>query len=237
MRSVVPRGDGTPGDDYPTRVQRAVFGYVRGQLLFSLIMGTSAGVALWVDGLARHLPRGQDVRAGVRRLLRLRRADPVRRPGDRRGAAGADRAVQRQPARRAVARRSCSRRCSRSRATSSRRPSSRRRCGSTRCWSSSRCSWAAGCTASRAPSWRCRSPRWCARPSSTSASTWCSSRGALRPPPSSATARRPPPARGPGRGVPRVRHARRAEAAYCGACGTELADADEAAAAASAAPS
>jgi predicted PurR-regulated permease PerM len=34
VRSVVPRGDGTPDDDYPTRVQRAVFGYVRGQLLF-----------------------------------------------------------------------------------------------------------------------------------------------------------------------------------------------------------
>ena len=43
VRSIVPRGDGTPGDDYPTRVQRAVFGYVRGQLLFSVIMGTSAG--------------------------------------------------------------------------------------------------------------------------------------------------------------------------------------------------
>ena len=46
VRSVVPPGDGTPEDDYPTRVQRAVFGYVRGQFLFSLIMGTSAGIAL-----------------------------------------------------------------------------------------------------------------------------------------------------------------------------------------------
>ena len=50
VRSVVPRGDGTPGDDYPSRVQRAVFGYVRGQLLFSIIMGTTAGVALWIMG-------------------------------------------------------------------------------------------------------------------------------------------------------------------------------------------
>ena len=50
VRGVVPRGDGTPEDDFPTRVQSAVFGYVRGQILFSTIMGTSAGVLLWVLG-------------------------------------------------------------------------------------------------------------------------------------------------------------------------------------------
>ena len=44
VRRVVPPGDGTPEDDFPTRIQGAVFGYVRGQLLFSLIMGTSAGI-------------------------------------------------------------------------------------------------------------------------------------------------------------------------------------------------
>src|ERR687898_36740 len=59
VRSVVPRGDGTPGDDYPTRVQQAVFGYVRGQLLFSLIMGTSAGVALWIMGWLGVFPEGK----------------------------------------------------------------------------------------------------------------------------------------------------------------------------------
>jgi len=59
VRSVVPRGDGTPEDDYPTRVQRAVFGYVRGQLLFSLIMGTSAGIALWVMGSLGVFPDGK----------------------------------------------------------------------------------------------------------------------------------------------------------------------------------
>jgi predicted PurR-regulated permease PerM len=59
VRSVVPRGDGTPEDDYPTRVQRAVFGYVRGQLLFSLIMGTSAGVALWIMGSLGVFPEGK----------------------------------------------------------------------------------------------------------------------------------------------------------------------------------
>ncbi|HEX6390935.1 MAG TPA: AI-2E family transporter, partial [Solirubrobacteraceae bacterium] len=59
VRSVVPRGDGTPEDDYPTRIQRAVFGYVRGQLLFSLIMGTSAGVLLWVMGSLGVFPDGK----------------------------------------------------------------------------------------------------------------------------------------------------------------------------------
>jgi predicted PurR-regulated permease PerM len=59
VRSVMPPGDGTPEDDYPTRIQRAVFGYVRGQLLFSLIMGTSAGVLLWVMGSLGIFPDGK----------------------------------------------------------------------------------------------------------------------------------------------------------------------------------
>src|ERR687897_965239 len=59
VRSVVPRGNGTPADDYPIRVQRAVFGYVRGQLLFSVIMGTTAGVALWVMGSVGVFPEGR----------------------------------------------------------------------------------------------------------------------------------------------------------------------------------
>ena len=59
VRAIVPRGDGTRGDDYPTRVQRAVFGYVRGQLLFSVIMGTSAGVMLWVAGSLGVFPEGK----------------------------------------------------------------------------------------------------------------------------------------------------------------------------------
>jgi predicted PurR-regulated permease PerM len=59
VRSIVPRGDGTPGDDYPTRVQHAVFGYVRGQLLFSVIMGTSAGVMLWIAGSLGVFPDGK----------------------------------------------------------------------------------------------------------------------------------------------------------------------------------
>lgn len=60
VRSIMPPGDGTPADDYPTRVQRAVSGYVRGQLLFSLTMGTSAGVALWIYGQLGIFPEGGD---------------------------------------------------------------------------------------------------------------------------------------------------------------------------------
>jgi putative heme transporter len=56
VRSVLPR---SADDDYPTRIQRAVFGYVRGQLLFSLIMGTSAGVMLWVLGSLGVFPDGK----------------------------------------------------------------------------------------------------------------------------------------------------------------------------------
>ncbi len=59
VRKAMPPGDGTPQDDFPTRVQRAVFGYVRGQLLFSLIMGTSAGVALWIFGVLGIFPDGR----------------------------------------------------------------------------------------------------------------------------------------------------------------------------------
>jgi predicted PurR-regulated permease PerM len=59
VRAVVPPGDGSPEDDFPTRVQGAVFGYVRGQLLFSLIMGTSAGVCLWALGSLGIFPEGK----------------------------------------------------------------------------------------------------------------------------------------------------------------------------------
>jgi len=51
VRRMMPRGDGTPEDDYPIRVQRAVSSYVRGQLLFSVIMGTTAGLGLYLFGL------------------------------------------------------------------------------------------------------------------------------------------------------------------------------------------
>jgi predicted PurR-regulated permease PerM len=59
VRSIMPPGDGTPEDDYPSGVQRAVSGYVRGQLLFSAIMGVSAGVSLWIFGLLGIFPDGR----------------------------------------------------------------------------------------------------------------------------------------------------------------------------------
>jgi predicted PurR-regulated permease PerM len=46
-------------DDYPSRVVRAVAGYVRGQVLFSLAMGTGAGVGLYLLGVLGIFPAGQ----------------------------------------------------------------------------------------------------------------------------------------------------------------------------------
>lgn len=59
VRRAMPSGDGTPADDYPTLVQRAVSRYVGGQLLFSILMGASAGVALYVFGLIGIFPDGK----------------------------------------------------------------------------------------------------------------------------------------------------------------------------------
>jgi predicted PurR-regulated permease PerM len=59
VRRVMPPGDGTPQDDYPLLVQHAVSGYVRGQLLFSLIMGASAALVLTIFGLVGLFPDGE----------------------------------------------------------------------------------------------------------------------------------------------------------------------------------
>jgi predicted PurR-regulated permease PerM len=59
VRSVMPPGDGTEDDDFAIGAQRAVAGYVRAQLVFSLAMGLSAGLALWVFGAAGIFPDGQ----------------------------------------------------------------------------------------------------------------------------------------------------------------------------------
>ena len=52
VRRWMPSGDGTPEDDYPLLIQQAVSGYVRGQLLFSLIMGGSAALLMELHGSA-----------------------------------------------------------------------------------------------------------------------------------------------------------------------------------------
>lgn len=58
VRRVIPPGDGTVADDYPSLVQRAVARYVGGQLLFSTVMGISTGLALWVFGEVGIFPDG-----------------------------------------------------------------------------------------------------------------------------------------------------------------------------------
>jgi predicted PurR-regulated permease PerM len=58
VRRVMPPGDGSHADDYPTLVQRAVSRYVGGQLLFSAIMGASAGVSLYLFGVLGIFPDG-----------------------------------------------------------------------------------------------------------------------------------------------------------------------------------
>jgi predicted PurR-regulated permease PerM len=58
-RRIMPSGDGTPGDDYPTLTQRAVSRYVGGQLLFSVIMGTTTGLALYAYGVLGIFPDGR----------------------------------------------------------------------------------------------------------------------------------------------------------------------------------
>ena len=60
VRGIMPPGDGTPEDDFPLLVQHAVSGYVRGQLLFSLVMGGSAAVALEILGLLGIFPAGKE---------------------------------------------------------------------------------------------------------------------------------------------------------------------------------
>ncbi len=58
VRRLMPDGDGSDEDDYPLLVQRAVSRYVFGQLLFSTIMGASAGVALYLFGVIGIFPDG-----------------------------------------------------------------------------------------------------------------------------------------------------------------------------------
>jgi len=58
-RSIMPPGNGTKADDYPTRIVKSVGGYVRGQILFSLAMGAGAGVGLYILGLLGIFPDGK----------------------------------------------------------------------------------------------------------------------------------------------------------------------------------
>jgi predicted PurR-regulated permease PerM len=59
VRRLMPSGDGTPADDFPLLVQRALTRYVGGQLLFSVVMGTTAGLALYLFGVLGIFPAGE----------------------------------------------------------------------------------------------------------------------------------------------------------------------------------
>ena len=63
-RSVMPPGDGTREDDFPRRISRAVAGYVRGQILFSVAMGLGAGVGLYLLGVLGIFPDGKTYALG-----------------------------------------------------------------------------------------------------------------------------------------------------------------------------
>jgi predicted PurR-regulated permease PerM len=59
VRRAMPPGNGSKDDDYPTLVVKAVAGYVRGQVLFSLVMGAGAGIGLWIYGALGIFPDGK----------------------------------------------------------------------------------------------------------------------------------------------------------------------------------
>jgi predicted PurR-regulated permease PerM len=59
IRRLMPDGDGTRADDYPTLVQNAVARYMGGQLLFSVVMGSTAGLALYLFGVLGIFPDGR----------------------------------------------------------------------------------------------------------------------------------------------------------------------------------
>jgi len=59
VRRIMPSGDGTPADDYPGLTHRAVSRYVGGQLAFSVIMGATTGLALYIFGLIGIFPAGR----------------------------------------------------------------------------------------------------------------------------------------------------------------------------------
>ena len=58
VRRMVPPSDGTIEDDFPLLIQHAVVGYLRGQLIFSLVMGGSATLMLYVFGWLGIFPAG-----------------------------------------------------------------------------------------------------------------------------------------------------------------------------------
>ena len=79
VRRLMPSGDGSKADDYPALVQRAVSRYVGGQLLFSVIMGLSAGLSLYIFGVLGIFPDGRKYAVVFGVFYGLRGADPLHR--------------------------------------------------------------------------------------------------------------------------------------------------------------
>ena len=59
VRRAMPPGNGSKDDDYPSLVVKAVAGYVRAQVLFSIVMGAGAGIGLWIYGALGIFPDGK----------------------------------------------------------------------------------------------------------------------------------------------------------------------------------
>jgi predicted PurR-regulated permease PerM len=62
LRRVFRGGD--PDDDLLTRIERALLAYVKGQTLVSLVIGTTAGVGLWILGITGVFPGGSTYALG-----------------------------------------------------------------------------------------------------------------------------------------------------------------------------
>jgi predicted PurR-regulated permease PerM len=56
LRRLFPGTD--PGDDLVSRAERALLAYVRGQALVSLVIGTTAGIGMWLLGVTGIFPSG-----------------------------------------------------------------------------------------------------------------------------------------------------------------------------------
>jgi predicted PurR-regulated permease PerM len=59
VRAVMPGGHDRRTDDYPTLIQHAVSRYVGGQLLFSVLMGATTGLGLYIYGALGIFPDGE----------------------------------------------------------------------------------------------------------------------------------------------------------------------------------
>ena len=110
-----------------------MFSYVRGQLLFSAIMGASAGVMLFVLGSLGIFPEGESTRSFFGAFYGFAELIPYVGPAIGAFPPVVVAALSDQPLD-ALWLIVAFTRSSRSRATSSRPTCSRTRCGSTRCW-------------------------------------------------------------------------------------------------------